>query len=192
MKKVMVTGLLALSVGAACAQVYVGAGLGVTQFNMDCTGAETCDSTSSGGKFYAGYAFNPNVAAEVGYLDFGTAKSSGYVYSYYYGYYLLHLDMNASAVTAALALGGALSPNVSVVGRLGVAQVKVTGKAYVTGSSTVVSHSETKTKPYVGAALEYAFSKNLKGTLSADFTEGENSGEKGSLRMAGVGLQYGF
>lgn len=181
--------VLAMS-GSAFAQVYIGAGAGLTNYAVDCDGAESCDTTSSGGKVYAGYAFTPNVAAEIGYLDFGKAKTSGYV-NYYGSWYLLHVDLKSTAVTAAVALRAALSPSLSGVARFGVSQTKVTSQVY-SGGAHAPDESQTKTKPYVGLGLEYGFTKNVKGTLSADFTQGEVEGDSGSLRMVGVGLQYNF
>ncbi|HET8870466.1 MAG TPA: outer membrane beta-barrel protein [Aquabacterium sp.] len=186
MKKTILAGVLALAAGGAMAQVYAGAGVGLTEFNVDCTGSETCDNSSSGFKFYGGFSFTPNIAAEIGYIDFGTSKQTGYVYST-----LVNLDLDATAVTAALALRGPLAHGLTAVGRLGVAQVKMTSKLS-SAYGSAPNHSETKSKLYVGVGLEHEFTNKLKGTLTADFTDGEIYGESGSLRMLGVGLQYAF
>lgn len=186
MKKTILAAVLALAAGGAMAQVYAGVGAGLTQFNVDCTGAESCDNSSAGGKFYGGFSFTPNVAAEIGYIDFGTAKQSGYVYST-----LVNVDLEATAVTAAVALRGPLAHGLTAVGRVGVAQVKMTGKAS-SAYASAPDHSETATKLYVGIGLEHDFTNKLKGALTADFTDGEIYGESGSLRMLGVGLQYAF
>lgn len=189
--KTIVTGAaLALLTSFANAQVYAGVGAGVTHFEQDCTGAETCETSSTGGKFYGGFAVNPNLAFEVGYLDFGKVKSSGWV-SVYGTPLLLHVDLQATAVTAAVALRGPIARDLSLVGRLGVAQVKMTGQVY-TSAFSAPDENQTSTKPYVGVGLEYSFSQKLKGVLSADFTQGEIVDESGSLRMVGVGLQYAF
>lgn len=186
MKKTILGGVLALAAGGAMAQVYVGVGAGLTEFNVDCTGAVSCDNSSSGGKFYGGFSFNHNVAAEIGYIDFGTAKQSGYAYST-----LINVDLEATAVTAAVALRGPLAHGLTAVGRVGVAQVRMTGKAS-SAYAAAPDHSETATKLYVGIGLEHDFTNKLKGSLTADFTDGEIYGESGSLRMLGVGLQYAF
>ncbi len=187
---ILAGGALALLASAAGAQVYAGVGGGVTHFEQDCSGTETCETTSMGGKFYGGFALNPNVAIELGYLDFGKVKSSGWV-NVYGTPVLLHVDLQATAVTAALALRGPVARDLSVVGRLGMAQVKMTGKVY-TSAFSAPDENQTTTKPYVGVGLEYSFSQKLKGVLSADFTQGEIVDESGSLRMVGVGLQYAF
>ncbi len=190
MKQVGAACALALFASVAGAQVYAGVGGGVTSFEQDCTGAETCDNTSMGGKFYGGFAVNPNLAFEVGYLDFGKAKSTGWI-SVYGNPVFLHVDLQATAVTAAVALRGPISHELALVGRLGVAQVKMTGKVY-TNTVSVPDETQTTTKPYAALGLEYGFSQKLRGVLSADFTQGEIVDEPGSLRMVSVGLQYAF
>lgn len=58
---------------------YIGAGGGASHMNLDCGSNETCDSSDSGFKAYAGYLFNKHVGVEAVYLDFGewTARPPG-------------------------------------------------------------------------------------------------------------------
>lgn len=189
MKKIVLASLLALTMGAAYAEGYVGASVGLTNYSIDCAGTETCDNSDSGAKVYAGFAFTPNLAAEIGYLDFGTAKAS--VYDSHYGV-TFALNNKATAITAALAARGAFTPALEGVARLGLAQVKTTMSSSVAGYGHLGSDTETKAKAYFGLALEYAFSKHVKGVASADFTQSEIYGESASLRMVSAGVQYNF
>jgi OOP family OmpA-OmpF porin len=83
--------LLSLAAGAAQAQKsqgwYIGAGGGPTKANnagscSDLNGTFdpgfscTSNNTSTGWKIFAGYQFNPYVAAEAGYVDLGSFKVS--------------------------------------------------------------------------------------------------------------------
>jgi OOP family OmpA-OmpF porin len=186
MKKIVLASLLAVAAVGAQAQAYIGGGIGMSEVNLDCDGSTSCDKSDTGYKIYGGYKFHPMAALEVGYIDFGKASASGY-----YRGYAVKADINASAFTVAAALRGAFTPSLSGVARLGVANVetKLTGTVYGVGRGT---SSESSTEFYFGLGLEYAFTKNFKGALSADFTKGEIDGEKGDVRLIGISAQYDF
>lgn len=40
--------------------------------------------------------------------------------------------------------------------------------------------------------IEFALNKNLRLTADADFSTAEVDNNKGSVRLLGIGLQYGF
>lgn len=186
MKKILLASALATMMGGAFAQVYVGGAYGMTQAEVDCSGTYTCDKSDTGLKVYGGYQLNPNAALEVGYIDFGTSRFSGP-----YGFTTVHAELDNTALTVAAALRGAFSPVVHGVLRLGVANVETTSRAVFVGVASG-SSSETTLKPYLGLGLEYSFNKQLRATLGADFTQGEISGESGSVRSFNAGVQYGF
>lgn len=191
MKKIVLASLLAAMVGGASAQVYVGGAYGITQHEVDCTGADSCDKSDTGFKIYGGFQFNPVVAAELGYINFGASKVSGAAYYPSFGVFQTDLKMKVSAVTLAAAIRGQFSPVMHGVLRLGVANVTTDVDTLAHGLASV-SDSESATKAYLGLGLEYSFNKNVRGTLGADFTQGEIYGESGSVRAFNVGLQYGF
>ncbi|HSA88317.1 MAG TPA: outer membrane beta-barrel protein [Burkholderiales bacterium] len=78
----MIGGAMAASSPAALAQApgdmgwYVGAAIGQTEVNLDCTGTTACDDKDSSWKIFAGYQFNRNFAVEFGYTDLGEATAS--------------------------------------------------------------------------------------------------------------------
>jgi OOP family OmpA-OmpF porin len=185
MKKIVLASALAALMGSASAQVYVGGSFGFSQIEVDCTGADTCDKSDSSFKLYGGYQLNPTVALELGYIDFGKSAVSGYSY---YGY--TTGDLSFTAVTINAALRAPFSPVLNGVLRLGVANVSTEAKGRV--GIYAGSDSESATKPYLGLGLEYAFNKRLRGTLGADFTQGEIYGDSGSIRAFTLGVQYGF
>lgn len=189
MKKFLLTALLAATAGVAQAQMYVAGTVGLTRIGTDCTGTDTCDNTDAGGKVVLGYALFPSVAFELGYIRFGAAKAT--VYNAYIDYPVV-MENRAKAMTVGVALKSALSPSVDGVLRLGVAKVKSVVPVSLPGYGQLAEYSESKTKLYAGLGLDYAFSPSLKGVVSADFSKGEISGERATLRLLGVGFQYDF
>ena len=72
--------LLAFALSAPTfAEPYVGGAVGQAQYNNNsvCSGFTACDDTGSAHGIFAGWQFNKNVAAELGYTDLGTASASG-------------------------------------------------------------------------------------------------------------------
>ena len=90
--KLLATALLtATSVGLSSSlhaqmstsNVYLGAGIGQTKFKDACEASSaaglSCDDSDTGYRFFGGYQFNRNLAAEIGYAELGKATSSGVV-----------------------------------------------------------------------------------------------------------------
>lgn len=177
MKKIALASLLLAMVGSASAQVYVGGAFGPSHVNMDCPAIlGSCDTSDTGYKVYGGYKLNPMVALEVAYIDFGKAKFTG-----------------GSFATDGFLINAAFRHNfnreLNGVARLGVATLdtKLSGPRVIGGSQT-----DSSTKLYFGLGLEYAFTKNLKGTVGADFANAEFKGDSGSVRLLSIGAQYDF
>lgn len=184
MKKIISAALLTLAMGgAAQAQGYIGGAFGVTSAGVDCENGDRCDSTDSGFKFYGGYKFTPNVAFEAGYINFGDITfQSGFA----------HAAIKNTAVVAAVAVHGDFTPAFGGSARLGLASVKTKYTESVPSFGYSASDSESNVKAYFGLGLDYAFTKQLKGVLSADFTTGEIGDQKGAVRLFSIGAQYNF
>lgn len=184
MKKMMLASLMTMAVGGASAQAYVGGAIGMSHANLDCKGTQSCDADDTGYKLYAGYKFNSMFAVEAGYLDLGKASASQFG---------LKADIKNSAPFVVGALRGAFTQNLSGVARLGLANVETTLDAGAFGSK-----SETKSQALIGLALEYAFNKQLKGSVDIDATNSNDVNmypaylSGGSIYMISVGVQYGF
>ncbi len=60
--------------GAAHAQVYAGASIGLSRINVDCGHTSTCDRYGNATKLFAGYMHTPYLGAEAVYYDQGAAR----------------------------------------------------------------------------------------------------------------------
>jgi OmpA-OmpF porin, OOP family len=163
---------------AAMAQTYVGITGGATHFNYDCDNASTCEKTAFGLKVYGGYKFTPNIAIEGAYADLGKFKitvnnSPG-------------ITLSDSSKLSALSLGGAffyeLAPNITALGRLGLASGKFKANAL----------SETKINPYIGIGIGYSMSPGLSLNGTLDMNRFKFDGETKNTFMLGAGVSYGF
>ena len=163
--------------------VAVGGALGVTNANIPCAGTTKCDKTDTGFKLYGGYTVTEGFAVEAGYLDLGQNTASVGV---------ANLDFKTQAVFVAAAARGEFTPDLGGTLRLGVASVKTSGRAGASSVGVVLGESDTKGKVYFGLSLDYAFTKNVKGVVSADFTTAEVVGESMGVRMLSIGAQYNF
>lgn len=184
MKKLLAaSGLLLL--GAACgqawAQVYVGAAAGVSYTPTECLRGYTCRNTDLGVKLYGGFALNPTLSIELGYVDFGKAEGDALGGS-------LHDEIGAKAVTVAAALRASFGPDWHGVARIGAASVD----AKETHTFSVYNSQKTTTNLYLGLGLEYAFDKQFKAALMLDTTTGDTGATSGSIFLLGAGLQYAF
>jgi OOP family OmpA-OmpF porin len=189
MKKIAMAAVLSLATCGAFAQAYVGGGLGMSHFNVDCDGTSYCSKTDSAFKAYGGYKFTPLFGFEVSYLAIGQAD----VQSTNTQGHLAVTELKASAVTAALALRADWGSYVTGVLRVGLAGVLTNVDVSVTGHAAESrTDSSTKLAPYLGLGLELPVTPQLRGVLSADFTRGEFDGQTANVRLFGAGLQYGF
>ena len=187
MRVQVLTALAALTLStAASAQVYGVVSAGISRLDVDCTGASSCDKSGTGIKLLGGYRFMPNLAAEIGFFDYGKAKASG------------------SGVTGEIkntAFGGGvayhldLAPSWNAVGRLGVAQVKTKISGTVSGLGSA-SDSDNNTALYGGLGVGYKLNRNLSIDGAWDFSKSKynknGADESGNINMFSVGVTFGF
>ncbi|MCR5863877.1 MAG: outer membrane beta-barrel protein [Aquincola tertiaricarbonis] len=171
----------AVCAGTASAQAYLGAGISAARINVDCDGADRCDRSDTGGKLYGGWRFGNGLAAELGYISFGkaTASDAG-----------LSGDVKVSGFTVAAAYRAPIATDWALTGRLGIASLKT--KVSASAGSLSGSDDERHTSPYLGLAVDYAFTPMLKLELSADFSRAKYDSEKAAVRSLGLGLRYDF
>ncbi len=191
MKKIISAALLTLALGGAHAQAYIGATFGASNLNLDCAGAVACDDKGSGYKVYGGYSFTKGFALEGGYLDFGKASGSAYAYALGANR-LVNLELETTAFFLAAAVRGDFTPNFGGAARLGLASVKTDVTGFVPSLNRGVKDSSSAGKAYFGLSLDYAFTKNLKGVVAADFTTTDIYEESAAVRMISIGAQYDF
>ncbi len=185
MKK-WVGGLITISAlllsGGAMAQGYASFAAGQSKHVDGCTGFPgSCDDSGSSFKLAGGYYFADGVGLELGFVDFGKTKASGFGGT---------VEVAVSAVTVGGAFKGNFTPDFAALLRLGIASVKTEGK-FSSGFYNY-SASETKAQPYFGLGLSYAFSKNLALEVGADFTKAELEGGSNNVRAYTVGLRVSF
>ncbi len=170
---------------AASAQGYLGASIGQTHLNADCSGTLTCDTSDTGFKAFGGYKFHPNMALELNYLNFGKAKASALV-----GGTTVNAEIKTTGIGAGVAFMGEFAPSWLGTARVGVARVKTE----ITGSMSglFASDSESSTQAYFGLGVGYAMTKNVSLDLSADFSRSHYAGESSNVRMVGLGLTASF
>lgn len=186
MKKILLplAAAAALSIaGGAQAQGYVGAGLGWTRINADCTGATTCDKTGTGGKIFGGVRFADQFGAELSYFDWGKAKGTqvpveGGVVSG---------ELKGTGWGVGVAWMAPVANDWQGVLRLGVARNHAKGTDN-TGGST----SENTTKPYFGLGLGWRVSRNLSVDAAMDFSRLRLLDENANTQLLSIGLTYGF
>jgi OOP family OmpA-OmpF porin len=171
MKKVLLAAALVASCGVASAQGYAGALIGMSKIAMGCDSGITCDESDTAYKIYGGYELSPSMAIEVGYTNLGKMKVSGGGASG---------TVEGSAWTVAGAFRVPLAESLTGVGRIGVGLVEGKAKGSL-GSST-----DSETKLFLGAGLEYSLSKDFKLTGAFDMLDGTDA------YMLGVGAQMGF
>lgn len=187
MKK-WVGGLITVSAlllsGGAMAQGYATFATGQSQHVDGCSGVSSswsCDESDTAFKLVGGYTFAEGLGLELGFLDFGRNKLSGFGAA---------ASVQVSALTVGVALKGNFTPDFAAHMRLGVASVKAEGKA--TSGFYNYSASETKAQPYFGFGLSYAFSKALAIEAGADFSKAELEGGTTDVRAFTIGLRVSF
>lgn len=187
MKVQVLTALAALALStAASAQLYGVVSAGISRLDVDCTGASSCDKSGTGIKLLGGYRFMPNLAAEVGYFDYGKAKAAAPG---------ITGDIKNTAFGGGVAYHLDLAPSWNAVGRLGVAQVKTKISGTVSGLGSA-SDSDSNTALYGGLGVGYKLNRNLSIDGAWDFSKSKYNkngvDESGNINVFSVGVTYGF
>lgn len=175
-----------LASSAVMAQPYVGAGVGPTRIDVDCSGTTTCDKTDSGFKVFGGFRTGSGFAPELVYFDWGKATAT-----------LVDTELGtASGEVKATGWGLGVAYFIPFttqwqgVLRLGVASNKAKGTGTLGGVSGSVS--ETSTNPYYGLGVGYRINNNLSIDGAMDFSRIKLLGEKADTRLISIGVTYLF
>lgn len=169
--------------GAASAQSaegYVGGSLGFGHFNSRCSAnaATSCDDGASGWKVYGGAYISEHFSLELNYFNFGkySSTASG-----------VKTEDTLKAFGVGLAYEGKLTTNLSLIGRLGIANVMAQESV-----STGTSSSNSTSNPYAGLGISYAVTPQIKVQGAFDFTQAEISGKSGNVSLLSAGVAYEF
>ena len=149
---------------------FVSGQVGASRYDFSGSGKERATAAGVG----IGYNFNPMVGLELGYNDYGTAKSKNF-----------NLEGSAKSTQLSVLLSGPIGNEWSVYGRLGAASTE--RKASVFGASS----TDRKTEAVYGVGFGYNFAKNIKGTLEyqkVGSTSGDGTGV--DALMAGVKVNF--
>jgi OOP family OmpA-OmpF porin len=174
-----------LLAGAAHAEGYFGVGGGVTSNDVDCTGASSCDRTATGLKLFGGYKFNRTLAIEGGYYNFGKVTATVPV-----DFFDVDVAVKPVAYVVNVALHGDLTPQVNVVGRLGVASTHLRVDGSTQGIT--VTDSENSTQPFTGFGIGYRLNPTMTMGLDADFTRAKYDGESISVQLYTASFSWSF
>jgi OOP family OmpA-OmpF porin len=178
--------VLAALCGVASAQSaegYVGGSLGFGHFNSGCKAdANTsCDDGASGWKIYGGAYISEHFSLELNYFNFG---KYGYTESG------AKLENSIKAFGVGLAYQGKVATNLSLIGRLGIANVMSQGTA--SGNAGSLATSNSTGNPYAGVGVAYSVTPQIKVQGSFDFTQAEIIGISGNVSLLSAGVSYEF
>lgn len=182
---------LALSAPAAAqdAGFYLGAAIGQTQVDLDCTGASTCDDKDSSWKIFAGYQLNRNFALEFGYADLGEASLSGPTPPF--GTTSAKIEATAFELVAVGLLP--IADRFSIYGKLGLYRADTDAQATVTALGSA-SESDSNTDLTFGVGVRYDFTRNLgiraEWQRYSDVSAGAFG--EGDIDVIGIGLLWKF
>ncbi len=195
-------GVAIAAIGSANAQsfaphAYIGGAYGVTDAQGDFDGQVfsagqsltggnaianiTSDRSGNGGKFFAGYQFHRNFAAELSYVDFG--KFSGaYQFSgpnsftRQYG-----ANWRADGIALDLVARAELMPRLTVSGRVGVmrSSLKYSHDTVPSGLDSFNAPTDHQTRPHFGVGLGYDITSAVSAQLDWE-------------RSTGIGRNFAF
>lgn len=159
----VVSAAISLPVAAQETPFYLSGVIGQSNFKTNNADFSPLNVTSVDKKdtqfgIAAGYRFSPNLAVELGYLDFGKAK----VNATYSGTGVTG-EGKINTTHASLIFSAPIDPFWSVYGRLGAARSD--RKVSASASGLTLSESDKKTEALFGLGMGYAFARNLTGTL---------------------------
>jgi|KBSSwiStaDraftv2_1062776.scaffolds.fasta_scaffold154518_1 OOP family OmpA-OmpF porin len=164
---------------------YAGASIGTTKLSDDSfedSGIDLDDS-DTGFKIFGGYAFNKNLAVELGYFDLGEA--SGSFSDPFIGD--ASFDVGVSGLNASVVGRVPVSETFSLFGKLGFASYDLDGHVTIFGlGSASDSQSETDLTYGIGAALSLGPQWEMRAEYEAIDVD------NGDANMLSVGAMYRF
>jgi OOP family OmpA-OmpF porin len=187
MKRLLTASLIAAAFasGAAFAQSpgvgpYVGASIGMSDYDWSSGCVGECDKTDIGFKVYGGYMFTPYIGAEVGYGAFGKAKVSvpG-----------ANGEFKSSGFSAFLTAQYPVD-NWAIFGKVGFGWLD--NEFEVTTGSRAANNSDSSTKLAWGLGATYMFNKNVGVRGEYEDYGYDFRGESDSITLWSVSIQYKF
>jgi OOP family OmpA-OmpF porin len=148
----------------ALSSAYIGANIGQSKFRNACNGFTGCDDKDTSFRLFGGYQFTPNIAAELGYNDFG--KIGG-------------IDVKSNAWDLSAVGMWPLASQISLLGRVGLyhGEVKDGG-------------SDTKNGVTFGLGAQYDFTRNVG--VRAEWQRFNNISSNVDVDTFSIGALYRF
>lgn len=171
--------------GAAQAQsFYVGGAVGASKYRLDTAGATAADTTGTGLKLFAGYAFGPHLAAEAAVFDLGRATGSAPVA----GVGSVSVSGRARGASLAAVLSAPVG-DATLFATAGLAAVQ--GRVKASTPFGPVTQSERSAQPVIGAGLGYAFSPQLSARAAWERVRVRYAGDlKENTDLFSIGLVW--
>lgn len=157
------------------------------------TGLSSSDSGSDNKwRLQGGYRFNPNLAVEAGYIDFGKAK-----YTATYSGGSAQGSLKAGGVDVAGLVGLPLNDSFSVFAKAGMVAASVKSRLAASGPAALASGdvSTHVVRPLLGVGALYKFTDNLDLRADYDHVSGlGKSGKTGKMdaNLFSLGVAYNF
>jgi OOP family OmpA-OmpF porin len=160
------------------------------------SGATGLASSDSGNttkwRLQGGYRFNPNVAVEAGYIDFGKAK---YTATYTGG--SAQGSLKAGGADVAALLGLPLNDSFSVFAKAGMVAAKVDSRLTAGAPASLASGTESVhvVRPLLGVGALYKLSDHVDLRADYDHVSGlgkSNKTGKMDANLVSLGLAYNF
>lgn len=175
--------------GAAQAQevypkTYVGVGVASVDHDFSAAGTSNTDSDGwkASGKVFAGYEFNQNWGAEIGYTDFAKSHAS---------YTVNGVNGNAESDGHAFYLAAKASVPIneqfSAYGKLGAEY----NKTNLSSNTAGISYDDSKTQAYGALGLQYKLNQNV--SLVAEYERYGSKRDFGAKPdVITIGARYSF
>jgi OOP family OmpA-OmpF porin len=177
----VVFAVLALSAGAVSAQSYMGATVGRSQADVDCSGTTSCSKSDTAFKVYGGINVAPKFDVEVGYFDLGSAKASDGIIS---------AEIKSKGVEGAAVYRMDLNQTWGAFAKGGVAYIRAEGTA--SDGTVSGSYTENSFQPVLGAGLTYKVTESVRARADVDYHRVKFSGEKANVTSVSVGVEVKF
>jgi OOP family OmpA-OmpF porin len=163
---------------------------------LSADGATGLSSNDSGSgtqwRLQVGYRFNPYLAVEAGYIDFGKAS-----YTAIYAGGSAQGSLKAGGVDIAALAFLPLSDDFSVFGKVGGVEAKVESSLSAVGPAALASGSDSvnEFRPLLGVGASYRLSQHLDLRADYDYVNNLGSSDKTgtmAVNMISLGAVYNF
>lgn len=179
-----VAAALACLVTAPAQAQYLGAGIGPSKIEIDCTGSTSCDTTDTGWKVYAGWTVAAPLALELTYFNWGKAHSTAVPA----GGGTSSLDTKAKGFGLGVAYMFTFGWG-QCVARAGYARNSADTVVTLNGAATASSHDLST--PYAGFGCLWPASPHVAITLDYDRSRAAYTAtDKANTHLLSLGIRW--